>query len=323
MDAQEQAKALILAARAAAASHAEAIRTAPELTRELVRREVRGYILAKFHLTEADCVTESFPELAAISLSKSMRLSPELVKEFDLAHSCDGVTSQTAKMVLLFLALQRDLGTALIYYLSTLVVFYIACGNIPLTLLGAGGGVGAAILGYRMFAHVKVRVAMWKNPWSDPTGGGYQIIQALLAISSGGLFGMGLGQGTPEKIPAYYNDFIFAVICEQFGQIFGILLLLLYVIILARAVTLVNRSRRSLTMLLGYGTVAMLGIQTFMITGGVIKLIPLTGVTMPFLSYGGSSMLSCMVMIGILHGISGKQQVETKESVPGKGGNNH
>jgi cell division protein FtsW (lipid II flippase) len=224
---------------------------------------------------------------------------------------------------LIVLMLQRDLGTALIYYLSTLVVFYIACGNIPLTLLGAGGGVGAAILGYRMFAHVKVRVAMWKNPWSDPTGGGYQIIQALLAISSGGLFGMGLGQGTPEKIPAYYNDFIFAVICEQFGQIFGVLLLLLYVIILARAVTLVNRSRRSLTMLLGYGTVAMLGIQTFMITGGVIKLIPLTGVTMPFLSYGGSSMLSCMAMIGILHGISGKQQVETKESVSGKGGNNH
>ena len=224
---------------------------------------------------------------------------------------------------LIVLMLQRDLGTALIYYLSTLVVFYIACGNIPLTLRGAGGGVGAAILGYRMFAHVKVRVAMWKNPWSDPTGGGYQIIQALLAISSGGLFGMGLGQGTPEKIPAYYNDFIFAVICEQFGQIFGVLLLLLYVIILARAVTLVNRSRRSLTMLLGYGTVAMLGIQTFMITGGVIKLIPLTGVTMPFLSYGGSSMLSCMVMIGILHGISGKQQVETKESMQGKGGNNH
>ena len=220
---------------------------------------------------------------------------------------------------LLVLMLQRDLGTALIYYLSTLVVFYIACGNIPLTLLGAGGGVGAAILGYRMFAHVKVRVAMWKNPWSDPTGGGYQIIQALLAISSGGLFGMGLGQGTPEKIPEYYNDFIFAVICEQFGQVFGVLLLLVYVIIFMRAVMLINRSRRSLTMLLGYGTVAMLGIQTFMITGGVIKLIPLTGVTMPFLSYGGSSMLSCMTMIGILHGIAGKQQVETKDCLMAKG----
>ena len=110
MDAQEQAKALILAARAAAAAHIEAIRTAPALTRELVHREVTGYILAKFHLTEADCSTDDFRELAALSLSKSMRLSPELVKEFDLARSCDGVTSQTAKMVLLFMALQRDLG---------------------------------------------------------------------------------------------------------------------------------------------------------------------------------------------------------------------
>ena len=110
MDAQEKARQLILASRTAAAGHIKTIQSAPELTRELVRREVRGYILAKFHLTEADCTTDCFRELATISLSKSMRLSPELVKEFDLARSCDGVTSQTAKMVLLFMALQRDLG---------------------------------------------------------------------------------------------------------------------------------------------------------------------------------------------------------------------
>ena len=111
MDEQEQAKALILAARAAAAAHIEAIKASPAPTRELVDREVRGYIMAKFHLTEADCANnENFRELAGLSLSKSMRLSPELVKEFDLARSCDGVTSQTAKMGLLFLALQRDLG---------------------------------------------------------------------------------------------------------------------------------------------------------------------------------------------------------------------
>ena len=117
-----------------------------------------------------------------------------------------------AAACLLLLMMQRDLGTALIYYLTTLVLFYVACGNVPLTVVGLGGGVGAAALGYQMFAHVKVRVAMWRNPWSDPTDKGYQIIQALLAIGSGGLFGVGLGQGTPEKIPAYYNDFIFAVI---------------------------------------------------------------------------------------------------------------
>ncbi|MBR3587472.1 MAG: hypothetical protein IKO00_15730 [Oscillospiraceae bacterium] len=109
MNERERIREAILASRAAAASHIEAIRTAPELSYELVHQEIREYILAKFHLKDADCVTDNFRELTEISLSKSMQISPELVKEFDLARSCDGVTSQTAKMVLLFLALQRDL----------------------------------------------------------------------------------------------------------------------------------------------------------------------------------------------------------------------
>ena len=220
-----------------------------------------------------------------------------------------------AAACLVLLMLQRDLGTALIYYLTTLVLFYVACGNVPLTIVGMGGGVGAAVLGYQMFAHVKVRVAMWRNPWSDPTDKGYQIIQALFAIGSGGLFGVGLGQGTPEKIPAYYNDFIFAVVCEQLGQIFGLLLLAVYVLLILRGVTVVSRARRSFEMLLGYGVLTMLSIQTFMIVAGVIKMIPLTGVTMPFLSYGGSSLLSCMAMIGVLHGASARAQENLEEDI--------
>lgn len=216
---------------------------------------------------------------------------------------------------LLLLMLQRDLGTALIYYITTLAMFYVACGNLPLTMIGLGGGAGAAVLGYRMFAHVKVRVAMWRNPWSDPLDKGYQIIQALLAIGSGGLFGVGLGQGTPDKIPAYFNDFIFAVICEQMGLIFGLLLLAVYLLLILRGVSVITRSRRSLHMLLGCGVLAMLGIQTFMIVAGVIKMIPLTGVTMPFLSYGGSSLLSCLSMIGIVHGIAGSAQADMEEDV--------
>ena len=155
-----------------------------------------------------------------------------------------------------------------------------------------------------MFAHVKVRVAMWRNPWSDPTDKGYQIIQALLAIGSGGLFGVGLGQGTPEKIPAYYNDFIFAVVCEQLGQAFGVLLLAVYVLLILRGVTVVARARRSFEMLLGCGVLTMLGIQTFMIVAGVIKMIPLTGVTMPFVSYGGTSLVACLCLIGLIQGVS-------------------
>ena len=216
---------------------------------------------------------------------------------------------------LLLLMLQRDLGTALIYYMTTLTMFYVACGNVPLTMFGLAGGAGAAILGYKMFAHVKARVAMWRNPWSDPLDKGYQIIQALLAIGSGGLFGVGLGQGTPNKIPLYYNDFIFAVICEQLGIVFGVLLLAVYVMILLRGVTVITRSRRSFDMLLGCGVLAMLAIQTVMIVGGVIKMLPLTGVTMPFISYGGSSLLSCLCMIGILHGICARAQEDLEEDV--------
>ncbi len=216
---------------------------------------------------------------------------------------------------LALLMLQRDLGTALIYYLTTLVMFYVACGNVPLTALGLCGGAAAAMMGYRMFAHVKVRVAMWRNPWSDPLGGGYQIIQALLAIGSGGLFGVGLGQGTPSQIPAYDNDFIFAVLCEQMGLVFGLLVLVTYLLLIARGASLIGRSRRSFEMLLGCGVLAMLGIQTFMIVGGVIKMIPLTGVTMPFMSYGGSSLISCLAMIGILHGIAARGQEDMEEAI--------
>lgn len=220
-----------------------------------------------------------------------------------------------AAACLVLLMLQRDLGTALIYYITTLVMFYAACGNVPLTMMGLFGGAGAAVLGYRMFAHVKVRVAMWRNPWSDALDKGYQIIQALLAIGSGGLFGVGLGQGTPDKIPAYYNDFIFAVVCEQLGMVFGVCVIAVYVLMIVRGVSVCMRSRRSFDLLLGCGVAAMLGIQTFMIVAGVIKMIPLTGVTMPFLSYGGSSLISCMAMMGILHGIGAKAQDELEDDI--------
>ena len=202
------------------------------------------------------------------------------------------------------LFLQRDLGTALMYYFTTIALFYAASSHLFLTLLGLGGGAGAAVLGYEMFSHVKVRVAMWRNPWTDVLGKGWQIIQALLAIGSGGLFGLGLGLGQPRSIPAYYNDFIFAVICEQFGIFFGLCVVAVYLLIILRGMTIALRSRRSQHALLALGCTTMLGVQTLVIIAGVIKMIPLTGVTMPFISYGGSSLISCMGLMGFLQGVS-------------------
>ena len=154
---------------------------------------------------------------------------------------------------LLFLMLQKDLGTALLYY-----------------------GV--------MFAHVKKRVAIWRNPWSDYENAGYQIVQSLMALASGSLLGVGLGLGSPTTIPVYETDFIFSVICEQFGLIFGVCVLLIYVAVIWRGTTIAMASRHSFQGLAAMGATMMIGLQTFIIIGGVIKLIPLTGITMPFVS---------------------------------------
>ncbi|HIU08610.1 MAG TPA: FtsW/RodA/SpoVE family cell cycle protein, partial [Candidatus Limiplasma pullistercoris] len=144
---------------------------------------------------------------------------------------------------LLVLMLQQDLGTALIYYATTLFLFYASTGNLPLTGLGLVGAGGAAALGYAMFAHVKKRVAIWRNPWIYYETSGYQIVQMLMAIASGGLFGVGLGLGAPRVIPVYFTDCIFAVICEQFGVIFGALVLAMYVILILRGVSIASAAR--------------------------------------------------------------------------------
>lgn len=201
------------------------------------------------------------------------------------------------------LMLQKDLGTALLYYGVTLMLYFASTGNLALTGLGLAGGAGAAVMGYGMFAHVKKRVAVWRNPWADYKNSGYQIVQGLMALASGGLIGVGLGLGTPTSIPVYETDFIFAVICEQFGLIFGVCVLLVYVALIWRGATIAMAARRSFHGLLAMGATLMLGLQTFVIIGGVIKLIPLTGVTMPFVSAGGSSLLSSMCLIGLLQGV--------------------
>lgn len=213
-----------------------------------------------------------------------------------------------AMFALLVLMLQRDLGTALIYYATALFLFYASTGNLPLTGLGVLGGGGAAVAGYMMFAHVKKRVAIWRNPWIYYETSGYQIVQTLMAIASGGLFGVGLGLGAPRVIPVYFTDCIFAVICEQFGVIFGALVLAMYIILILRGVSIASAARQSFHALLAMGATVMLGVQTFVIIGGVLKLIPLTGVTMPFVSYGGTSLVSCMGLIGLIQGVASVNQ---------------
>ena len=211
-----------------------------------------------------------------------------------------------AAACLLLLMMQRDLGTALIYYLTTLVLFYVACGNVPLTILGLGGGAGAAVLGYQMFAHVKVRVAMWRNPWSDPTDKGYQIIQALLAIGSGGLFGMGMGQGRQKfaYLPYPESDFIFAIVGEDFGLIGCLTVIALFVLFVLAGLRVSLACRDRFGCLLGAGITSMIGLQAFINMGVVTGMLPTTGLPLPFFSAGGTSVSVMMAAVGVLLSIS-------------------
>ena len=202
------------------------------------------------------------------------------------------------------LLMQRDLGAVLLYFLTTVLMYYAATSNAFITLSGLGMGAGAAVLAYRYIPLVQTRVALWKNPWTDPTDKGLQLVQSLIAIGSGGLFGMGLGLGRPRSIPLYYSDFIFAAITEEFGLVFAIGVLTVYVLIILRGLIVAFNARTSYHSLAAFGLVVILGLQTMLIVGGNTKLIPLTGVTLPLVCYGGSSLVSTFFSMGLLLGMS-------------------
>ena len=214
---------------------------------------------------------------------------------------------------LMLLMLQKDLGTALLYYGVALILLYASTSSLPLLLGGILGGGGAAFAGYKMFAHVRRRVAIWINPWADTDGAGYQIVQSLIAIVNGSFWGVGLGLGNASVIPEYYNDFIFSVILHEFGLLFGLIVLAMYLFIIIRGVMIARRSRTVFHALLALGCTALIGLQTFVIIGGNIKLIPLTGVTLPFISYGGTSMVSSLCVIGLLQGVASRNQAGVHE----------
>jgi cell division protein FtsW (lipid II flippase) len=204
------------------------------------------------------------------------------------------------------LVLSNDLGGALLYAGTFLIVFFAATGRILLTLAGLGVGAAGAVASYYAVPHVKTRVLVWRDPWTHYNTTGYQIVQGLMAIAAGGLFGAGLGLGSPNLIPVNTSDYIFAAICEEFGLLFGIITVLLYLVFIIRGMIIAMHARTRFDALLVFGATCMLSLQSFIIIGGVIKLIPLTGITLPFISAGGSSLLACMCLVGIIEGVAVK-----------------
>ncbi|MEI6101948.1 MAG: FtsW/RodA/SpoVE family cell cycle protein, partial [Eubacteriales bacterium] len=177
-----------------------------------------------------------------------------------------------------------------------------------------------AISSYYLFSHVKVRVDGWQAPWSIYNNEGYQIVQGLMAIASGGLLGSGLGLGMPQVIPASHTDYIFAAISEEFGMAVGIMLIIFYLVFIIRGILIALHARNAFDALLVFGCTVMLSLQSFIIIGGVIKLIPLTGITLPFLSYGGSSVASAFLTLGIIEGVAIKNGEHDEAKISEMGG---
>lgn len=205
---------------------------------------------------------------------------------------------------LLLLVFQRDLGTALIYFSTFLAMVYTATSRVLYVAIGLGMFLAGAALSFFLFDHVRSRVEIWINPWPHIDAAGYQVIQSLFALGSGGVLGVGLNQGYPKFIPAVHTDFIFAAISEETGLFGGVSIILLFMIIVYRGIKLSLQARDEFAALASAGFTALLGLQSFIIIGGVIGLLPLTGVTLPFMSYGGSSMVANFILLGLLLNIS-------------------
>ena len=173
---------------------------------------------------------------------------------------------------------------------------------------GSSGGSAAAVVAYHLFGHVRQRVSAWKDPMAVYQNEGYQIVQSLFAIGTGGWFGMGLYQGSPESIPVVKNDFIFSAICEELGGIFAICLILVCMSFFLMIVNIALRIINPFYKLIALGLGVEYAFQVFLTIGGATKFIPMTGVTLPLVSYGGSSLLTNLMMIGLLLNISGRRQ---------------
>jgi cell division protein FtsW (lipid II flippase) len=198
----------------------------------------------------------------------------------------------------------KELGTGLLLCGTFLILFFAATGRVLLTLLGVGVFGAGAYASYHIFSHVRTRVEVWLDPWASYNDQGYQIVQGLMALASGGLFGVGLGNGMPGVIPASHTDYIFSVIGEEFGILFAGVVIVFYLVFIVRGMLIALNAENTYDALLVFGCTCMLSLQGFIIIGGVIKLIPLTGITLPFVSYGGSSLLSSMIQLGIIEGVA-------------------
>lgn len=231
------------------------------------------------------------------------------------------MTTIVAAFHVLILVVSKDLGAALIIFVVYLVMLYVATQQPLYSVAGVIAGCGASVVAYHLFQHVRVRVVAWQDPFAVYKDGGYQVAQSLFAIGTGSWFGTGLFQGKADQIPVAEEDFIFSAISEEMGLIFALCVILIclscYIMFLNIAMQLQNRFYKLVA--LGLGTCYIF--QTFLTIGGATKFIPSTGVTLPLVSYGGSSVMSTLIMFAIIQGLyilreDEEDQIERKKQRP-------
>lgn len=210
-------------------------------------------------------------------------------------------------IAILMFVVQRDLGSALLFFGIAVSMTYMATGRKSYVALAFAFFLGAAALSYSFFSHVRVRFNIWLDPWSDPSGSAYQVVQSLFALGSGGVWGTGFAHGHPNLIPEVHTDFIFAAIAEELGLLGSLGVMLVFALFFYRAIRIALGCREEARMLLAAGIAVVFLLQAFIIIAGVTKFLPLTGITLPFVSYGGSSMIASFMLLGILTVLSKKE----------------
>ena len=210
-------------------------------------------------------------------------------------------------IAILMFVVQRDLGSALLFFGIAVSMTYMATGRKSYVALAFAFFLGAAALSYSFFSHVRVRFNIWLDPWSDPSGSAYQVVQSLFALGSGGVWGAGFAHGQPNLIPEVHTDFIFAAIAEELGLLGSLGVMLVFALFFYRAIRIALACREETRMLLAAGIAVVFLLQAFIIIAGVTKFLPLTGITLPFVSYGGSSMIASFMLLGILTVLSKKE----------------
>jgi cell division protein FtsW (lipid II flippase) len=223
--------------------------------------------------------------------------------------------------VMLIVVRLNDLGTALLFFGIFLTMLFVATGRRSYVLIGLLLFVAGAFVAYQLFGHVQARVNVWIDPFADPLGAGFQPVRAIYAFGRGGIFGEGLGQGLVTlggglTIPFVHTDFIFTAVAEELGLLGAFAVLGFAAVLVFRGLRIAALARDDFGGLLAVGLTASLGLQTLIIVGGNTKLIPLTGITLPFVSYGGSSVLASFIMVGLLLAVSHRSAIGTDAEPP-------